>query len=485
MRARRVVVAAGIAPFAHRPPLFDTLRPGSCRTPSSTATCAPSTAGGSSSPAAARARSSRPRCCVRPAREREVRRPRARHLLAHAPLAAPDAGGVELLYASPDVGPAGVSRLVARPALWRRMPRERQDRLARRAIRPAGAAWLVPRLRDVPIRTGVEIAGAEASAGRVRLRLSDGSEVTADHLLLGTGYRVDVAQYAFLSRDLVARVAPRRRPPAPHARLREHPCPACTSSARPPPGATARSCASSPGRSSRPARSRATSWPGGAAEPWPSPTPLRARPRRAPRSAAPARCARPRRRLPRRSASCAASAAAASRSGSSATATTPSPPARGTRARRLDCRGRARDAQPRSCSGSRTRARTASPSPVGRRDGGLRRPPPRRAVGPVRRDVPPWATMRFAYDKRLTYPLAAALGARRAVDRRPARPRGPRRSRRPRDPLPGRPQAGGQGDVQPPDRGEGVARRRPRGAAAPLRRGRARSSRPRRSWSRS
>ncbi len=111
-----------------------------------------------------------------------------------------------MLYAWPDVGPAGVSHLVARPALWRRMPRARQDRLARRAIRPAGAAWLVPRLRDVPIRTGVEIAGAEASAGRVRLRLSDGSEVTADHLLLGTGYRVDVARYAFLARDLVARV---------------------------------------------------------------------------------------------------------------------------------------------------------------------------------------------------------------------------------------------------------------------------------------
>ena len=85
--------------------------------------------------------------------------------------------------------------------------------------------------------------------------------------------------------------------------------------------------------------------------------------------------------------------------------------------------------------------------------------------------VPPWATMRFAYDKRLTYPLAAALGLDVPLDRRPARPRGPRRSRGPRDPVPGRPQAGDQGDVQPPDGGEGVARRQPRGAAAPLRRG--------------
>src|SRR5262249_28670522 len=72
-------------------------------------------------------------------------------------------GVSSMLYAWPDVGPAGVSHLVARPAVWRRMSRERQDRLARRAIRPAGAAWLVPRLQAVPIRTGVQITGAEAT----------------------------------------------------------------------------------------------------------------------------------------------------------------------------------------------------------------------------------------------------------------------------------------------------------------------------------
>ena len=262
---------------------------GSCRTPSSTATCAPSTAGGSSSPAAARARSSRPRCCARPARTPRSSSASATSTGSRAAGSTGCRAVSSMLYAWPDVGPAGVSHLVARPALWRRMPRERQDRLARRAIRPAGAAWLVPRLRDVPIRTGVEIAGAEASAGRLRLRLSDGSEVTADHLLLGTGYRVDVARYAFLARDLVARVAPRRRPPAPHARLREH-------RARPALRRRARRLEPRPAHALRrrgglrgPLGARATSWPRGTAEPWPSPTPRRAPGRgRARREAAPA-----------------------------------------------------------------------------------------------------------------------------------------------------------------------------------------------------
>jgi cation diffusion facilitator CzcD-associated flavoprotein CzcO len=207
VRARRVVVAAGIAPFAHRPPLFDTLRPGLVSHAVEHRDLRPFdgrrvvVAGGGQSAleSAALLREAGADAEV-VVRERDIywltRRWQHRMPVVSS-----------MLYAWPDVGPAGVSHLVARPKLWRRMPRERQDRLARRAIRPAGAAWLVPRLREVPIRTGVEIAGAEASAGRIRLRLSDGAELTADHLLLGTGYRVDVARYAFLSRDLVARVA--------------------------------------------------------------------------------------------------------------------------------------------------------------------------------------------------------------------------------------------------------------------------------------
>jgi hypothetical protein len=40
----------------------------------------------------------------------------------------------------------------------------------------------------------------------VRLTLDDQTERHVDHVLLGTGYRVDIAQYDFLTRPLIANV---------------------------------------------------------------------------------------------------------------------------------------------------------------------------------------------------------------------------------------------------------------------------------------
>jgi hypothetical protein len=111
-----------------------------------------------------------------------------------------------LLYAPTDVGPMGLSRLVAVPDVFRRLPRRIQEPLAYRAIRPAGAAWLTPRLRDVPIVLDRSIASVSVSGECLRVRFADGSEKTVDHLLLGTGYRVDIARYPFLAPSLLARI---------------------------------------------------------------------------------------------------------------------------------------------------------------------------------------------------------------------------------------------------------------------------------------
>jgi cation diffusion facilitator CzcD-associated flavoprotein CzcO len=108
-----------------------------------------------------------------------------------------------LAYAPPDVGPAFVSWLVALPQLFRRMPRALQDRLSSRSVRAAGAAWLVPRLEDVPITTDRSVAEVGRANGRVRLRFSDGDQRLIDHVLLATGYRVDMAKYPFLSERLL------------------------------------------------------------------------------------------------------------------------------------------------------------------------------------------------------------------------------------------------------------------------------------------
>jgi len=108
----------------------------------------------------------------------------------------------KLLYAPTDVGPAGISQVVARPDLVRRMPRSIQDWLRKRSIRPAGARWLVARLQNVPINLGHSIVSAAAMGERIRVQLNDGSERTFDHVLLGTGYRVDVSKYDFLAPKL-------------------------------------------------------------------------------------------------------------------------------------------------------------------------------------------------------------------------------------------------------------------------------------------
>jgi cation diffusion facilitator CzcD-associated flavoprotein CzcO len=111
-----------------------------------------------------------------------------------------------LLFAPAEVGPAGVSRLVSAPSLYRRLPRSVQDRLAVRSLRPAGAAWLETRLRGVPITTGRAVVAAGRVDEQVEVRLGDGTTRRVDHVLLATGYRVDVAKYEFIARDVLTKL---------------------------------------------------------------------------------------------------------------------------------------------------------------------------------------------------------------------------------------------------------------------------------------
>lgn len=111
-----------------------------------------------------------------------------------------------MFYAPTDVGPIGMSRLLAVPEAFRLFPRRAQDAMARRAIRPAGAKWLRQRLVDVPLTTGHAIVAARNGDG-VALELDDRTTRHVDHVMLGTGYRVDIARYDFLSPDLLATVA--------------------------------------------------------------------------------------------------------------------------------------------------------------------------------------------------------------------------------------------------------------------------------------
>jgi hypothetical protein len=207
LRARRVVVAAGIAPFAHRPSAVDGLP---AELASHTAdhrdlTCFAGrrvlvVGGGQSaleSAALLHEAGAEVQIVVRHDHVNWLHGGRYQRKLGRwAPL----------LYAPTDVGPMGISRLVAAPDLFRRLPRPVQDPLARRSIRPAGAAWLVARLGEVPVRLATAVRGLSPMSSTVRVELSTGEALTVDHVLFGTGYRVDVARYPFLESSLVSRL---------------------------------------------------------------------------------------------------------------------------------------------------------------------------------------------------------------------------------------------------------------------------------------
>jgi cation diffusion facilitator CzcD-associated flavoprotein CzcO len=89
----------------------------------------------------------------------------------------------KLLYSPYDIGPAGVSRIVAVPGLVKVFPRSLQNRFRVRALRPAGAKWLIDRTAKITIRTGTSITAATVTGEKVQLKLHDGESCEFDYVL--------------------------------------------------------------------------------------------------------------------------------------------------------------------------------------------------------------------------------------------------------------------------------------------------------------
>ena len=203
-KARRVIIAAGIMPFAWQPPEFKhlpfTLASHAC------AHCELSRFAGKKVAVIGAGQSALESAALLREMGAEVevfvRAPFVRWLWRQKwfhtfkPVA-------RLLYAPPDVGQAGLSHIVARPNLFRRLPRPVQDRWGKRAIRAAGAAWLNPRCAPIRIKTSTSVISASPRGERLSLRLSDNTERFVDHMLLATGYRVDISRYPFLTGQIL------------------------------------------------------------------------------------------------------------------------------------------------------------------------------------------------------------------------------------------------------------------------------------------
>jgi hypothetical protein len=111
-----------------------------------------------------------------------------------------------MFYGKADVGPPGISLAVQHPNLFRLLPRSIQTWWGRRAILPAVLTRVMDWTEDLVIHTSRFPVQAQVAGNRVRVRLNDGTERVVDHVVLGTGYRVDITRYPFLSADLLKKL---------------------------------------------------------------------------------------------------------------------------------------------------------------------------------------------------------------------------------------------------------------------------------------
>ena len=105
-----------------------------------------------------------------------------------------------------DVGGRLSGWLAAAPGVMHGSPTGLREWTTARCVVPAGATWLPERVRDVTMTMDRQVTSGEALNGTVRISLDDGSERIVDHAVLATGWRIDVARYPFLDRSIVERL---------------------------------------------------------------------------------------------------------------------------------------------------------------------------------------------------------------------------------------------------------------------------------------
>jgi FAD-dependent urate hydroxylase len=226
--AARVVVAAGLSPFAHVPSVFRDL-PGALRSHTSASPPMPTLTGRSVAVIGAgqSALESAALLLEAGAQVEVIARARSIYWLGNwindetQPVAVAQRHhtdwrhrhGLYMRSAPTELGLGVQSWIGAAPDFVRHVPRRWRAPLTYRCVRPAGAYWLPDRLREVAFTLGRGVAAAREQDGRVRLELDDGTERVVDHVMLGTGYRIDVRRYPFLAPELAAELRTREGSP--------------------------------------------------------------------------------------------------------------------------------------------------------------------------------------------------------------------------------------------------------------------------------
>jgi len=112
----------------------------------------------------------------------------------------------KLLATKSGVGPFPLNWVNEQPDTIHHLPANLRAWLNAKSLRAGAAGWVRPRVADVTLAAGRTIQGARQSCAGVTLDLDDGAR-TFDHVLLATGYRIDVAKLGILAPDVLAAVA--------------------------------------------------------------------------------------------------------------------------------------------------------------------------------------------------------------------------------------------------------------------------------------
>jgi FAD-dependent urate hydroxylase len=111
----------------------------------------------------------------------------------------------KMIAAPTGVGPFPVSWLNEFPAFLRQLPQAARDAVNTASLQPGCTGWVKPHFEKVRVRSGVQVVGARAIGEEVRVAFQ--CDVGAyDHVMLGTGYRIDISKLGLFSPAMLAMI---------------------------------------------------------------------------------------------------------------------------------------------------------------------------------------------------------------------------------------------------------------------------------------
>jgi FAD-dependent urate hydroxylase len=112
----------------------------------------------------------------------------------------------KMLQAPSAIGAPPLNWLNELPGVEHGLPAGLRHWISTRSLWPACTWWVKPRFRYVRVRAGAAVSGAQVRGNTIELRLDDGLH-EYDHVLLATGYKIDIAKLRIFAPELLQRIA--------------------------------------------------------------------------------------------------------------------------------------------------------------------------------------------------------------------------------------------------------------------------------------